>query len=703
MWRSLSSSRRRIAVILAIVGIIAANTVVWRASSKPAQPVGQQPRLKPADVMIEELKRNGAEFPEVDLFSPQVIGPNSRMITQDALKQASYMTLNTTTALRLASGDTQTMTLRMPDPTGSGFPMDLELTQVNIFADGFNVITSSSGEQPVDYLPGVHYRGSIKGAPGSLAAISVFGDEIAGIYSTPSQGNFVLGKLGGNNLANTHVIYAQGDLNLEAPPECATIDDKTAILMSDLQTSITAQPGGCVKIYVEADNDLFQNKGSVTNTVNYLTAVFNQSATLYANDGVPISLSQIFVWDTTSPYTATSSSALLSQFQSNRNSFNGDLAHLVALRGNGGIAAGFNAFCNSNTDNRQCFSGINPTYSNVPTYSWTVEVFTHEMGHLMGSRHTHACVWNGNNTAIDGCYTTEGGCASPALPSGGGTIMSYCHLTSVGINFTNGFGPQPGALIRSRVSSAACIAGCATGCTYSISPTSRNVTSSATTGSVAVTASSGCSWTATSNNSFITVTSGGSGSGNGTVNYSVSANTSTSSRTGTVTIAGQTFSVTQEGASAGGELITNGGFESGTAPWSFSGAAGRSTGSYPRSGAAYSIVISANSSTGAEYQTVTIPSGATRNLSFYLNVTSSETTTSTRYDFLYVEVRSTSGALLSTLATYSNLNEGTAGAYVLRGPLSLSAFAGQTVRIQFRATNDSSLPTSFRIDDVSIQ
>jgi hypothetical protein len=49
------------------------------------------------------------------------------------------------------------------------------------------------------------------------------------------------------------------------------------------------------------------------------------------------------------------------------------------------------------------------------------------------------------------------------------------------------------------------------------------------------------------------------------------------------------------------------------------------------------------------------------------------------------------------------LNKGTSGAYVQRGPYSLSAFAGQTVRIQFRATNNQSMPTSFRVDDVSVK
>jgi C1A family cysteine protease len=85
-------------------------------------------------------------------------------------------------------------------------------------------------------------------------------------------------------------------------------------------------------------------------------------------------------------------------------------------------------------------------------------------------------------------------------------------------------------------------------CTYAISPTSQSFSSSGGSGSVSVTAPSGCSWTAVSNASWITITSGSSGSGNGTVHYSASANTNTSSRTGTMTIADNTFTVNQAGA-----------------------------------------------------------------------------------------------------------------------------------------------------------
>ena len=84
-------------------------------------------------------------------------------------------------------------------------------------------------------------------------------------------------------------------------------------------------------------------------------------------------------------------------------------------------------------------------------------------------------------------------------------------------------------------------------CTYSISPAAQSFGSSGGTASLDVTAPSGCDWRATSNASWITITSEASGTGNGVVDYSVSANTNTSSRTGTSTIAGQTFTLTQGG------------------------------------------------------------------------------------------------------------------------------------------------------------
>src|SRR5271165_453883 len=85
-------------------------------------------------------------------------------------------------------------------------------------------------------------------------------------------------------------------------------------------------------------------------------------------------------------------------------------------------------------------------------------------------------------------------------------------------------------------------------CTFTLSSQSATVTAAGGNGSVNVTAASGCTWTADTSSNFITISSGASGSGNGTVAYSVAANTGTA-RSATVSIAGQTFTVNQSGAS----------------------------------------------------------------------------------------------------------------------------------------------------------
>ncbi|MEM9928600.1 MAG: M12 family metallo-peptidase, partial [Bacteroidota bacterium] len=136
----------------------------------------------------------------------------------------------------------------------------------------------------------------------------------------------------------------------------------------------------------------------------------------------------------------------------------------VSYQASGGIAV-LDGLCHPLTAARMSFSSIHPNFAAVPIYSWSTMVIAHELGHQLGSQHTHACVWNGNNTAIDGCAgITEGLCGTPSIPAEGGTIMSYCHLRAPGINFDLGFGAQPGAVIANRVAAAqGCIqAVCAT-------------------------------------------------------------------------------------------------------------------------------------------------------------------------------------------------------------------------------------------------
>ncbi|HBB86491.1 MAG TPA: hypothetical protein DC047_02615, partial [Blastocatellia bacterium] len=104
--------------------------------------------------------------------------------------------------------------------------------------------------------------------------------------------------------------------------------------------------------------------------------------------------------------------------------------------------------------------------------------------------------------------------------------------------------------------------------------------------------------------------------------------------------------------------------------------------------------------TDSLYQQITIPAGATSaTLNFYLKIDTAETTTTTAFDTLKVQIRNSSNTVLATLATYSNLNKGTV--YVLKS-FDVTSFKGQTIRVYFLGTEDSSLQTSFLIDDTAL-
>lgn len=151
----------------------------------------------------------------------------------------------------------------------------------------------------------------------------------------------------------------------------------------------------------------------------------------------------------------------------------------------------------------------------------------------------------------------------------------------------------------------------------------------------------------------------------------------------------------------GTELLLNRGFESGNVTWvATAGVVTNSTGQTPRTGSWYAWLDGYGTThTDTLYQQITVPSSATTvTLSFWLKITTAETTTTTAFDTLRVQIRNSSNTVLSTLATYSNLNKTTG--YVQK-TFDLTAFKGQTIRIYFLGVEDSSLQTSFVIDDTS--
>lgn len=145
------------------------------------------------------------------------------------------------------------------------------------------------------------------------------------------------------------------------------------------------------------------------------------------------------------------------------------------------------------------------------------------------------------------------------------------------------------------------------------------------------------------------------------------------------------------------QVVAGGDFESGASAWtqSSTGVITSRTGQSAHGGTAFAWLDGVGSThTDTLSQSVTIPSGcAGATLTFWLHIDTAETTSSTAYDKLTAKIGTT------TLATYSNLDKNTG--YVQK-PFDVSAFAGQTVSLAFTGTEDSSLQSSFVLDDIAL-
>ncbi len=371
-------------------------------------------------------------------------------------------------------------------PVNDVAAIELDLVKVDILTDDF--VMSTNDGRILNGLKerGIFYRGIVKGDVSSLAAVSVFEDNIR-IMVGDDDGNYVVGEM---KELGEHILYNDQRMVEENPFSCGTNDrqipgGKIRETPSNINSKSRNNQMGCIPIYVECDYKTFQDLGTEQLVGEYVAGLVNESATLFTAESISIKLSEVKVWTSTDPYAGINNTGdILEAFGENiKDNYNGRLAHLISTRNIGGGIAWVNVICDTYNPFMADFgdgnklhhagpyafsAGLGTNYASFPTYSWEVGVFTHETGHNLGSPHTQACVWNGNNTPIDGCVGAEPNngntCTRPTpnCPTDKGTIMSYCNLLgNCGILFSNGFGQQPGDLIRGFYNDASCTLSCA--------------------------------------------------------------------------------------------------------------------------------------------------------------------------------------------------------------------------------------------------
>ncbi|HKF20284.1 MAG TPA: hypothetical protein VKE93_01870 [Candidatus Angelobacter sp.] len=275
-----------------------------------------------------------------------------------------------------------------------------------------------------------------------------------------------------------------------------------------------------------------------------------------------------------------------------------------------------------------------------------------------------------------------------------GTSGSLTHTTT--ISLTVNAPAQPDFSLSASPASLTVKQGTSGSSTITVAPTggfTGSVTLSTSALPSGVTASFGTN--PTTSTSVLTFTAS-STAATGTSNITVTGTSGSLTHTTTISL---TIS-----SAAAQQLLGNPGFENGTntAPWTLTPAVINNSASEPPHSGAWDAWLDGYGTTHTDSatQTVTIPSTATTaTLSFWLHIDTAETTTTTAFDTLQVQVLNSSGTVLATLGTFSNLNH---AAGYQQHSFSVIQFKGQTVRIRFLGREDSSLQTSFVIDDTAL-
>jgi hypothetical protein len=349
----------------------------------------------------------------------------------------------------------------------------VKMQRQDILANNFKI--RNQNDDILKYEPGLYYRGIVNNDSESLVVFNFFDESVNAVISIPSDGNRNIGQL---ENSNQYVIYTDSTMSVTQDFQCQVdeIEQEADYLSQNEALNSAPSSVNCIRVFYELTNDLYvANSESVSSTMNWLTSVHNIVATLYSDEGIPTALSDVLIWQEEDPYVGGNLDKL-EFFRSNRIAFDGDIGHLLDLPVSGGVAY-LNTLCSTS---RYAFSGVSMSFLQLPTYSWTVNVIAHEMGHSLGSPHTHACFWNGDNTAIDSCGPNNGyseGCDNGPIPSNGGTIMSYCHLDSTGVNLANGFHPQVSAYLNSNIDTKSCLGSdCIESCVQTIAGVSASQT-----------------------------------------------------------------------------------------------------------------------------------------------------------------------------------------------------------------------------------
>jgi cysteine-rich repeat protein len=217
-----------------------------------------------------------------------------------------------------------------------------------------------------------------------------------------------------------------------------------------------------VDVAIETDVELRNAFPSSAAALDYVAALVAAANTIYERDlGLRLNASYVRLWTGTDPWTANATNAQLDQLQGYWTNPANDMLAIAGPRAtvhflSGRPATGGIAYLSAICDYSYGF-GVSQVDGDfnlaLPSQIWDVVVFTHEIGHNVGSQHSHCF-----NPPLDRCYNQEPGCYSGSVVASRGSVMSYCHTLAGGLsNIDLLFPPTIVDVVRQVTAQASCL------------------------------------------------------------------------------------------------------------------------------------------------------------------------------------------------------------------------------------------------------
>jgi hypothetical protein len=343
-------------------------------------------------------------------------------------------------------------------PVRAGMLADVEVRELTPFNGSTRwVMVGQGGEERELSAPDVTLLGGQIAGDETSTVFIAWSPEFLYGYIEDAAGTRIISS-GGIGEGNPPVMF-----DLSNPPAGVRIEVPPCL--GALVAAGGAERGGdfggrgdcrAVAVAIETDEELLTRfRGNPSGANAYIATLTAAATQVYQRDvSARIQLSYVRLWTPgTDPWTVGDAGAQLDQFRTywltNMGSVRRDLAHFLSVRNLGGGVAWLSATCG---DFGFAVSGNLAGQFPYPivdnsSQNWDPMVYMHELGHNLGTLHTH----DGYTPPVDGCGNGDCSLASQ------GTIMSYCHLCAPGIaNVALRFGPRVSDVIRAYMGGTPC-------------------------------------------------------------------------------------------------------------------------------------------------------------------------------------------------------------------------------------------------------